>query len=468
LKKLVSITIGLLLLSTISFGELLNNRLKIAHVTGVVRWSQIAFGPDGVLHCVFEENTEGYGHPIWYVSYDGKTASAPFNVSNSMTIVGQQPYVTVNAKGMIAVVWGQVQQKSSYLRIYDPVQKIWLPIETAQQDIGAHEPSVALDSEGNVHITTFNEDGRVYARSKINGVWEEPKRLNSNRAKDPMVAIGKDGRVWASWRENMGNEYKLRYSKRTKDTSWAAMTKVNDSGASISHPSISVGPDNAPWIAAGDVEAEGGAMVFVLKYDDRANFWNREEAIGLIAQHYPRIAIDKNNIPHVASQWGAGDSGNGILYTNKVGGSWKPLQFLVSSQPKVPGIAADAFGNVVVCFSSIESDGSDVWIDSLSPVSAKHFYPPVNLTSSVQIKSLKKSPSITYNLGWSANSDNNAQYLEGYNIYAKSSSGGYELLLSVAKSVFSATFTFEDLSKKRQFGIATVSLSGAISEIVNF
>ncbi len=84
--------------------------------------------------------------------------------------------------------------------------------------------------------------------------------------------------------------------------------------------------------------------------------------------------------------------------------------------------------------------------------------PPVNLSLDVLIKSLKRSPSITYNLNWENNPGNTEEAEKTYRIYKKENGGEFEQLLSLNSTIFSAVFSFETLNKKIQFGISTVCL----------
>jgi len=136
---------------------------------------------------------------------------------------------------------------------------------------------------------------------------------------------------------------------------------------------------------------------------------------------------------------------------------------------KAGGISADDFGNVAVCCSAYYgANGSDVQLFSLEPISPKYFLPPVNLSATVVMSSLKTTPKITYNLSWSANPENNEAYLNGYKIYVKENTGSYQLLTSVTKSTFSQSLEFSDFTKKRRFAISTVNLGGGESVLVEF
>lgn len=471
MKKFKLVLLLFLFSAGFSFSQSMLPPIKLAQTSNGVRWVQLAFGPDGVAHIVWEEDLyTGPGHEIMYVSYDGVKASAPINLKTASGVIGERPYISCGPKGHIAVVWGQ--EGSVYLRLYDPYQKKWQPVEPVKEGYGGDEPCVAVDGEGNLYVFWYSDkDGRVYSRAKVGGSWEETKRLSSPaRATQGAIAIGKDGQIWAVWREKeVSGEYKLWYSKRRKESSWTAPKKVNDAGASSSHPHIAVGPDNLCYVINGDIDESTGhnQEIWMIKIDEKTN--PRELVIPLYLQHYPRIAIDKNGHKHVAVQIGGGDFGDGIRYTNNTSGRWSDPVTFPAVWPKVPGISHDGFGNIGLSWSSMMGEGglTTIWFTSLYPVSKKTFYPPQNLKASLSFDPQNPSQ-FTYNFSWEKNPSNKDEDLDGYQIYFKRGNSAYAPLLKVGKSALSASWTTSEFDESFQFAIATVALSGLESEMALF
>jgi hypothetical protein len=341
---------------------------------------------------------------------------------------------------------------------------------------GADEPCAGVDAKDNIHVVFWHMDGgRVYGRSKINGVWENTHTFNppwSIRGSQCALAVHPDGRVCAVWREKLhvggvlDYAYKTYYNKRTATEAWWADAKRATPGAnSHSNPWVAYAPDGTLGVVFRDLVEEGPCEVISMVINDDNN--PRELAIGTIMQHNSRIVFDSANVPHVATQLGGGDFGNGIVYANKVSGSWSEPEIFGGAMPKTPGLAAEAYGNVAVGWVNfISGSGTEIWISTLYPVVTKYFKAPSNAVMTIKLKNAHKAPQITYSLSWAANPDNTNQYLKGYNIYISENGGAYQLLTSVDKAVFSSQFTYQDLNKKRRFGISTVSISGAESEIV--
>jgi hypothetical protein len=78
MKRCLHTALALVVVSGLAFGQYLKEAFKIAHVSGAVRWSQCSFGPDGILHLIWEEDTDR-GHPVFYSKYDGTTASFKYS-----------------------------------------------------------------------------------------------------------------------------------------------------------------------------------------------------------------------------------------------------------------------------------------------------------------------------------------------------------------------------------------------------
>ncbi len=472
MKRIAHLAGGVLLLVGLSYAQYLGAPVKVATAPSAVRWSQMAFAPDGVAHIVYEVIDVGssFDDLIMYVSYDGTNASTPLQLSPSGARA-DRPHIAVGATGLIAVVWGEGH--SVFMRVYDPAQAKWLPIESVKLDYGGDEPTVCVDREGNIHVFFYNESaGRVYTRAKINGAWEETKRMDSGaRAVQGGNAIGRDGRIWAMWREKNPStgEYKGRYRWRTKTTGWSEIMIVNDAGASWSHPHITVGPDNIPLVATGDVDEGSGTNqeMWVIAINDQGN--PREMAIPAVTQHYPRVAADRFG-RYLACQLGGGDFGDGIRYTSRMpNGTWRDVQTFGGAWPKLPGISVDGYGNVAVCWSSIRfGEGADILLASLGPISKKQVFAPLNPAGSAEFKTVNTVPTVEWTFSWGANSENKDNEMDGYQIYRRFGDGPWESVAYADKTQLEAKYAVTELTSIPEFAVAAVLLSGLESAKVTF
>ena len=479
MKKMMMVGLLMVLLSAAGLAEIMNNQVTVAHVGSKVRWSQVALGPDGIAHvCYIEMFNSDWPeptdrNPVYYVSYDGTKASTPLMLTANFNDFARQPGIAAGVNGMVAVVWAEPHDNSIFMRVFDPAIQDWQPIERVS-NWGQDEPSVVIEPNGNIHVFFWHSGyGSCIAKSKINGVWEDEVVLSNQdtRCMKGNIALGEDGTIWACWMErDCSNSnacmYKTMYSTRTASTGWLDQKHVNLDGLSQELPFIAVGPNGIPWVTWGDTDEAEQSGIVVAKLDRVSNPIDMITARG--TQHGPRVAADIYNNCHIACQEGPGDLGNGILYLTNKSGNWQS-QMMWGAFTKAGGVSADGFGNVAVCWSAYFGEGgSDVYINSLDPITPKYFFPPVNLTAAVSVSGVRHATRASYQLSWSANPSNTDSYLAGYKIYVKENSGSYQLLATVSKTTFSQTFDFTDSSKKRRFAVATVNLGGAQSVLAEF
>jgi hypothetical protein len=451
----------------------IGNQAIIAQGDARVRWTQCAFTPDGLLHVVYgTADSYAAGNGVWFVTYDGTTATTPYNVTDDPNATAMRPTITSNAQGKICVAWGDGYLNRIYCRIFNSATNTWGDIDLVDEGNGWFEPFCALDGEGNIYIVYYNEYSSGWmTNSKINGVWEGSKMIGFGRGKQGDIVAAPNGVIWSAWREKGEGGYSMWYSKRTKTTDWEEPRFVR-LAAEPSHPHLACGlTDNTPYLASGEitVEDESFQEIWIMYLNETSN--PLQHPAENIMQHYPVITVDAFGNLHLAIQRGGGDYGDGIQYTNNVGGTWKPVQYLPASVPKVAGIDADPFGNVAIAYSSTDTRANgkaDIIVNSVYPIKPMFFEPPVNLTIAISLTSLRRTPGITYNLGWSANSKNTDSQLRGYKIYMKEGDGLWTGLTEVTAATKTATFSFSDKTKKRLFSIVTVSIGGAESKPVIF
>ncbi len=453
--------------------DALNYQAQVATGNGQVRWSNCQFDPDGTLYVVY--GNPGFtpwaavstNNPIWLVNYDGTSASTPFNITNTTTVDAYQPDIAINKSGIIAVVWGQQQSDSIYLREYDPTAKTWGNIETVATGYGNYEPAVAVDSQGNIFMAWFTAlSGGVYSRAKINGVWEDVFHQPSiGLTKQHHMAIGPDDVVHLVWIDKNYGTFTGQYSKRSRSFGWTNPNEWWIVGEPT-HPSITITPDNVPWVASGEaVEAfELYAEVWLMNLNTRTQ---RYKVGQNISQHYPHIQADSNGKLHVAIQAGGNDIGYGIFYTNNLNNDFLNLQLLPGGQPMQEGIHSDGQGNTAVCWTSLGSgNSSDIYIASLKPISPTR--PPVNLTMSITTNGVLKGTTLTYNLSWAKNPLNNDDNLAGYKIYVQDAGGSWAPSMSVPVTSLTAAIQVSSRFHKMKFAIVAVAKSGFESERAEF
>ncbi len=439
---------------------------------------KVAFGPDGRLHMVWAAQWTTLTSDVIYVNYDGIAWSAPLKLTIASDGSCHFPDIASNARGSLAVIWEQNQEH--WVRFFNGASGVWEePFKVGESDTGnASQPKIALDNEDNIHAYWFSlSGGWSFVRSRINGTWEDQFRLSQpfHRSKEGAVAAGADGRAWVVYVEKgTDGMYRLWWRVRTATSFWSGPVRfpIPEENIELSQPHVDVDPStNIPWtvyLRAG--VPEGNNAVGLFKMDGSP--FPYYPVIGFRAQHYPRIAIDGAGQKSVAVQTGQGDHGTGVSFTTQNGSGWTtPFTFAYSNGwPKLPGIAAELFGNVAVCWSSRTDSFYQAYVTTRDPVGLKRFDPPVNRSLTINISTAWRNPQITFNFSWGANPDNNDAYVRGYRIYIKRGGGDYVPLLEVGRTTFSQaiSFTWTELGEKCQFAISTVSPSGLDGEKAAF
>jgi PKD repeat protein len=399
-KRVLPVFFAVLALATLQFGQQLGNPTLIYHADYGVRWTQCAFGPDSSLWVVWVpgDANPNSGGPVYVANFDGTTTTTPYNVTNSDFIQANRPHIAVSTTGDVLVTWGTISNNSTFARVYDHATKTWGAIETVFDGDAHWEPCGQIDKDGNLHIVSnVYAGGRSFARSKINGVWEDVYPLTQGYGEMSAIALDSSGVCHAILIEKQDNgDYQLYYTSRTNSQIWYTREPIPGQYGSAALPWIAAGPNNiavAVWMDYGDTTEEGGVMIQAMRIQSGAQ---SQTALDFYMQHFPRVVVDTNNNVHVAVQAGAGDAGDGFRYTNNVGGTWKQVQTIAGNAAKVVGLAADVFGNVAVSMSSWLSYslnlGTDIIAYSIEPIVATPLptaeftfspttgYPPLSVT----------------------------------------------------------------------------------------
>jgi hypothetical protein len=473
MKRFISAAAILFLLAagSIFAQNLLNHQVKVATGPGNVRWSQCAFSPDGVLHVVYATaDSEAAGNGVWYVKYDGTTASTPYNVLDSEYASGLRPSISINPRGQICIAWGEANTDSVFMRTGNSANGYWNPIEQVADGYGYYETWNAQDSAGNIYVTWYGEyGGGAWCRAKINGVWEEPEHMGFGTGKQSCIICAPDDTAWLGWREKFDGGYHMYYSRRTPTTGWTE-PKLLPIVGEPSHPFFAVSPSNEVYLASGEitVEDESFQEIWIVRLNETTN--PMEPVLPNIMQHYPVIACDANGKLHLIMQIGGGDFGDGIKYTNKISGQWVPWQTIPAGLPKIGGLSCDPYGNTAVCWSSIDtrSGNADIYVNSLNLIRPQFFEPPVSLGIEISMTGVRRTPGIEYHLSWQANPKNDDAFLKGYKIYMKEGDADWAPVTQVVPATKSVTLNFSDRTKRRKFSIVTVAAGGAESTPVIF
>ncbi len=262
---------------------------------------------------------------------------------------------------------GYVRSDGTYNQIYvsysDDNGENWTEIQVT--DAGYHQfrVSIAIDSSDTLHIvwdgrdwgTNTTKPNVEYAKKTSAGVWSpdgppyargstEPTHVTdeSDNQNGPNLAIDGDDTlhiVWSGkgWGTNTG-VYNQQYAKVTSGGNWTPdgppyasggtqPEHITDSASAQDRVSVAVDSSGYVHVAWHGKGWGVNTTIFNIQYRLRTDSWQAQEGItdDDDVQRYPSIALDSNDIPHVAWDgrgYGANTAIYQIVYSNRIGGAW--------------------------------------------------------------------------------------------------------------------------------------------------
>ncbi len=189
----------------------------------------------------------------------------------------------------------------------------------------SYVPSLALDSNNNVHIAWNDDrDGNYeiyYTKLDNNGnTLVEDRRLTFAPADSwaPSLALDSNNNVHIAWRDDRDGNREIYYTKLDNDGN----TLVDDRRLTFDpaysyRPSLAVDSNNNVHIAWWD-SRDGGTEIYYTKLDNNGNTLvdDRRLTFDPASSRYPSLALDSNNNVHIAwEDYRHGNSNSEIYYT---------------------------------------------------------------------------------------------------------------------------------------------------------
>jgi hypothetical protein len=167
----------------------------------------LAFGPDGLLHLVYERQTSNVPdeyEKVVYKSWDGSLWSSRTGLSSDLSF-SRSPVIATASDSTLHVVWqdGENTGGDIFYVLYDGTS--WQTVEQiVTGGTEACSPSVAVDGSLTVHVAWVDHrhgDSEVYYMSKDGSGWREDVRFTQAQAASvmPTIATNSGGRVCVVW-----------------------------------------------------------------------------------------------------------------------------------------------------------------------------------------------------------------------------------------------------------------------------
>ncbi|MBN1483351.1 MAG: carboxypeptidase regulatory-like domain-containing protein [Chloroflexia bacterium] len=224
----------------------------------------------------------------------------------------------------------------------------------------------ALAADGYLHATwmegTLNSaNGPAYVRGQGSAwpLWEWAGPSNNSGYTNPTVALDSNGTVHLVWTGGGGSPYDILYASKPPGGSWSGIHNISQDESNSIYPSIAIDGQDRLWVTWETQVTEQDFEVYACS-KPAGGAW---EDISVISNRpgqdlEPAIVVDAADVPHVV--WRNNDAGWEIYHSRYLGGSWTTPNNLSSngSASHYAHIAANNSGDVFVVWED-EIDGAD-------------------------------------------------------------------------------------------------------------
>ncbi len=291
---------------------------------------KLARTSDGSLHAVFGDGTN--------VKYskstdDGENWSTSTIATNARD-GSARPSIASDSEDNLHVVFINDSYDISYIEYNEGDSEWKTEVDLTNFTSLQIDPMIAVDSSDNLHVAwrgridgTDNTYNLKYIKKTT--TWGSAQNLTTETGFDQqsgmVVAIDSNDYVHIVWegqdRTPDPNEYSIRHIKY--DTSWSSITDLGWGTTNFYNPSIAIDSNDKIHIVYNDTSLHGGDIKYVQYDSGFGSVTTLESGAG----SFPTISIDNNDI-HVV--WVEDVDGTKEIYYKEYTDSWQSSQSLIS------------------------------------------------------------------------------------------------------------------------------------------
>jgi len=252
------------------------------------------------------------------------------------------------------------------------------PIVSTESTAESYEPSVAVDSSGNVHVAWWDytnyagcgtDSDIFYKRFVPDSGWtitEVVSTESTGNSLAPSLAVDSSGNVHVAWHDatnytGCGTDSDIFYKRFVPDSGWTITEVVSTESTSHSgYPSLDVDLDGNVHVAWYDATNYTGCETdWDIFYKDRTHSWSTTEVVSTESTKdswSPTLDVDLDGNVHVAwydiTNYAGCESDIDIFYKNRTY-SWSTTEVVSTestSHSYNPSLAVDSSGNVHVAW----------------------------------------------------------------------------------------------------------------------
>jgi len=276
----------------------------------------IAVTEDGIVHVAWHESSAKYGvkNQIHYRIKDKDDWDDVEIISHPTESNSWEPDIAVDETGIAHLVWRDkikaTSYKNSVLYRSRTVDGIWNDTKNvSEKDSSSREPVVAALEKGIAHVVWHEASAKYGVKNQIqyrkiedgdSGGLEIVSHPLKSDSWEPDIAVDCNGNVHVSWRDRTiisNNRNAIFYRNRTSNNTWSDWEIVSEKGSYCREPGISAGQNGE---------------IHHLWHDDMAKYGDKNQIFYLDNKSGFRILTqpeDSNSWdPHIAS------NNNGVVY----------------------------------------------------------------------------------------------------------------------------------------------------------
>jgi hypothetical protein len=231
--------------------------------TGPIPSRLPALGLDatGRLHVAWTRFDDGVGK-IYHRVWQGRWLDQQQRISPGPAYAGF-PGLAIDTAGQPHVVWygirgGSLPAPTRHGSIYEIFYtgfdgREWSPPELISTGLpDSINPALAADRAGRLHAVWYQFDGRAYQvrYAERGAAWSEPETVLATRmdAFNPDLAVGARGQVAVVWERHDDRASAILATQRAAQR-WGDPVVLSDGSSSARHPSVTVAPSGAMYVA---------------------------------------------------------------------------------------------------------------------------------------------------------------------------------------------------------------------------
>jgi len=310
--------------------------LNVSNSPGIPSVSpRIATDNQGNVHAVWVEQTRydaatgRYFGDVFYAKGTLATLQigAKVQLSSSNTVyceTAEMCSIAVDGSDRVFVVWTDGRQIS----LRTNTAGVWDAAVAVESGSVYDAPRVAATSEGNLYLAYWNNEGHVFSKARIGGVWEAAQAVGNwgLRSKLADIAIG-SSMVGVCYTERTADasRYQIAYAQRskTRNAPWSAASLVAPMGVSQQHPALRLDSNDVAHIVWTTLSPSEATRIVHYARKSGGGFTSPAAISDDEMLHYPFMSIRDDELYVV---WQVGGYGNGSSVDYNIRGAdgvWK-------------------------------------------------------------------------------------------------------------------------------------------------